>query len=59
MTTTPTKKQRIQEAWDVYRRTTMALPRLMPWDEYLAADEVAWRAYRDRERAVLADKETT
>lgn len=53
----PTKAQRIAEAWAIYRHTTVGLPRLMPWSDYLAADELAWRSYRDRERAILAEKE--
>jgi hypothetical protein len=53
-----TSEQRndIAIAWTAYRAASMALPRRLTWPEFVAADELLWRQYLDRDREILGRK---
>lgn len=60
MAETMTKEQKraaTDLAWASYRAETQRIPNL-PWDEYLDADERAWRRYLGAERSIAAIPET-
>lgn len=51
------KKAAIDLAWADYRAAAQQIDRSTPWDQYLAADEKAWRRYLATEREILAAPE--